>query len=316
VLLLAVAAAAAAASPPEGHDATPAAIEVRARTSQTALWVGDRLTYTVEIDCPPRVDVLVEDLAPEKLALSGLQVVASDRERRVMGERVHYQVRYQLTTYDVAAPAVAIGEQAVRYYVRRPGQRSEDAAPAGEVRIPGTALALRSTLPGSLPPGVRDARPAAPLPRVVTWARPVGVGLLLVSALPVALWAGALARRVAAARRRRGARPAPSVTRAAITELRALDTATDGGRRAAYGRLDTMLRRHLTEARGIPAPSLTAAEIASRLRADVRDLPAEAVGAVLEDCERALYGPAALLPPAERFRASVDTVEELLARGR
>ena len=46
--------------------AAPAAaqdIDVRSSVSQTALWVGSPVTYTVALSCRPGVDVLQEDLA-------------------------------------------------------------------------------------------------------------------------------------------------------------------------------------------------------------------------------------------------------------
>lgn len=298
--------------------APPGDIEVRTSVDRTALWTGDRVIYTVEIACPPDVDVLIDDLAPEKLVLSGLEIVSADHERSVSAAGgVTYRYRYRLATYDVTAPALRIGEQSVRYYVRRAGQAAEGAAPAGEVLIGGVQLALRSTLPdeiGAL--ALRDARAAAPLPAALTAARPVGLGLILVSAVPVALWAAALARRLHATRRPRRAPEARAVARRALDELRAVDASSGAERRAAYGRLDALLRRHLAETAGIRAPALTAAEIAARLRANASEPQAEAIGAVLEDCERARYGPAGLLPSAERFRAGMTAAEELLAEAR
>ncbi len=299
----------AAAVPPDD-------LEVRSSVDRTALWTGDRVTFTVEIVCVPNVDVLLDDLAPEKLALTGLELVSADHERGASAAGgVRYRFRYLLATYEVAAPALRIGDQKLRYYVRRAGQSAEGAAPAGELVVVGALLALRSTLPdeiGAL--ATRDTREAAPLPGVVTAARPVGLGLILVSAAPVLLWAAALARRVHAARQRRRAPEARAVARRALLELRGVDASSDAERRAAYDRLDAVLRRHLAEVSGIPAPALTAAEIAARLRAD--EPKAEAFASVLEDCERARYGPARLLPPAERLRAAIATAEELLAGAR
>jgi hypothetical protein len=31
--------------------------------SRTAVWVGDRVRFTIDIDCPPGVDVLDDDLS-------------------------------------------------------------------------------------------------------------------------------------------------------------------------------------------------------------------------------------------------------------
>lgn len=294
----------------------PGDVEVRTSLSRTALWPGDRVLYTLEIACAPNVDILTDDLLPEKLPLSGLEVVSSDRQRSESSAgAVTYRVRHQLASYDVAVQKLDIGEQTVRYYVRRSGQRLEDAAPAGEARIPGRALALRSTLPDDLPKlATRDERGPEPLPAALAYGRPVGLALVLLSAAPVALWAGALARRVRAtrSRSRERQRQSSSSTRGALEALRDADVMDASARREAFDRLDALLRQHLALAADLPARALTAAEIRARLRAHGKPLPVDAIGALLEDCERARYGPPGRLPPAERFRSGVAVVEELL----
>ena len=56
-----------------------------------------------------------------------------------------------LTTYRVDMPALSIEPISVRYYARRPGQRLQDIAPAGEVVVPGATVSFRSTLPDAQP---------------------------------------------------------------------------------------------------------------------------------------------------------------------
>jgi len=297
----------------------PSDVLVRPSLSRTALWPGDRLVYTLEIVCAPNVDVLTDDLLPEKLPLTGLEVVSSDRQRVSSAGAVTYRVHHQLTSYDVAAPQLRIGEQTVRYYVRRAGQRAEDAAPAGEVRVPMSTLALRSTLPEALPAlAVRDGRAAMPLPVAVAWAAPVGLGLVLLSAAPVALWAGALAQRARAARgrRRERQRQSASSTRGQLEALRDADVSNDAARRAAFDRLDALVRQHLAASAGLPARALTAAEIRARLLDHGQPFPADAAFALLEECERARYGPPDKLPPPERFRAGWQAASELLEPAR
>lgn len=300
----------AAGAPPPGD------VEVKTSLSRTALWPGDRVLYTLEIACAPNVDVVTDDLLPEKLSLSGLEVVSSDRQRSEgAGGSVTYVVRHQLASYDVAAPKLGIGEQGVRYYVRRARQRLEDAAPAGEVRVPGSALALRSTLPDELTRlATRDGRGSEPLPAALAYARPVGLALVLLSAAPVALWAFGVARRARATRSRsqKRQRQSSSSTRSALEALRDADVQDAAARRDAFSRLDALLRQHLAVAADLPARALTAAEITARLRANGKALPADSIGALLLDCERARYGPPGRLPPAERFRSGVAVVEGLL----
>ena len=147
LLLLGLGRAAGAAAAPAPPPPT-----VHASVDQTALWIGDRVTYTVAIDCGRDVDILLDDMAKEKLRLNGLEIVGSDStDSTDAADRTLHRFRYVLTTYRFDAPAPSIEPFSVRYYARRPGQRLTDAAPAGEVSIPGAVLAFRSMLPDAQP---------------------------------------------------------------------------------------------------------------------------------------------------------------------
>src|SRR5439155_26103911 len=109
------------------------------------------------------VEILLDDLAKEKLRVNGLDIVSSDSTMtRDASERTTYRLRYVLTTYRIDVPSLSIEPLSARYYERRPGQRLQDIAPAGEVRIPGATIAFRSTLPEQPSYGLRDGRDPAP----------------------------------------------------------------------------------------------------------------------------------------------------------
>ena len=72
MLMLAVGLAQAAASPGPAATAT---------VDRPAMWVGDRITYTVTVTCPRGVDIVIDDLGRDKLKLTGLDVVGADSSR-------------------------------------------------------------------------------------------------------------------------------------------------------------------------------------------------------------------------------------------
>ena len=84
------------------------------------------------------------------------------------------------------------------------------------------------------------------------------------------------------------------------------------GRRDAFTELDTLVRAHLRDACGIPAPSLTPAELAPAASAHGARMPIERVTSVLATCERARYGPSHATPSADACRETVAQVEQLL----
>ena len=95
-----------ASAPAPAPPASPASVQVNASVDRTAIWVGDRVTYAIDIVCARGVEILLDDLAKEKLRLNGLDVVSSDSTTTTdASERTTYRLRYGLSTYRVDVPA-------------------------------------------------------------------------------------------------------------------------------------------------------------------------------------------------------------------
>lgn len=285
--------------------------QVRASVDRTAVWVGDRVRFTIEIDCPPNVDVLDDDLSRGKLKLEGFEIAGSESGRIDRGNgAVTRRFVYDLTTFRVDAPSLRVAPFSARYYVRRPGQRLDDAAPAGEVQVPGVTVALRSTLPDAPDYPLRDAKTAVPRGRMYALAQPVGIALIVVSFAPVAFWAIALVDR----RRRRvtvrSPRKARSDERLSLQAVRELDLTSEASRREACTRIETVVREHVRDVWGVPGPSLVPAEIAPALSARGGRIDPQRVAALLAACERARYAPAP--PSAEACRDALSEAEQLI----
>lgn len=305
------------AAAPRSAMAAAAVADVSVRTSidRTAVWIADRLVYTIELTCRPGVDVLGDDLSRDKLKLDGLQIVSTDSERDTAtdGSVVH-RYAYVLAASRVDQPALRVAPLSVRYYVKKPGARLQDAAPAGEVQVPGATIALRSTLPDQQDTAVlRDRRPATPRARRFALAQPVGLGIVIAAVAPALLWAvGAVNDR----RRRvvhRSIRQVRAEERASLESARSLDIGSAEVRREAYSRIDAVVREHLQAVCGVPGPSLASQEVTAALAAGDKRLPVEAVAAVLAECERARYGPLDALPSADACREALARAEQILA---
>lgn len=323
---------------PRQEPATPAsaAVQVRASVDRTAIWVGDRVTYTIDIVCRRGVEILLDDLAKEKLRVNGLDIVSSDSATTTdASERTAYRLRYVLSTYRFDVPSLSIEPISARYYERRPGQRLQDIAPAGEVQIPGAVIAFRSTLPDQPAFDVRDGR--APAPRRLWFARAdsIGLALVVVSLAPAVFLGVALLRRRARKTGRRSARQVRLDQRSRLERLRSLDVTTDEDRRRAYDEISAAVRQHLAATTGLPATGLTAAEIAAALEsggsastcrqaqgrpeqsrgAGLRGdrVSRESVAALLASCDAVRYGPPQALPSPQMCRDALATAEQVLA---
>ena len=295
------------------HAQTTQGPRVRASVDRTAVWSGDRITYAIDIVCPRGVEMLLDDLAKEKLRVNGLDVVSSDTMTTTdASERTTYRFRYVLTTYRVDVPSLSIEPLSARYYERRPGQRLQDIAPAGEVQIPGAAIAFRSTLPDQPTYELRDGH--APAPRQGGLARTdsIGLALVVVSLAPAAFVAVALLRRQTRKAGRRSARQARLDHRATLERLRSLDVTTEDDRRRAYDEISAAVREHVAATAGVPAPSLTATEIDAALETAGGRVPRESVTTLLVSCDEARYGPAHALPSSQVCRDALAAAEQVL----
>lgn len=290
-------------------------VRVRSSVDRTAMWTADRVTFTVDVICDRGVDILVDDLAKEKLRVNGLDILSSDATATTdAAERTTHRLRYVLTTYRVDLPSVSVEPISVRYYARRPGQRLQDMAPAGEVTVPGAVIAFRSTLQDNQPSyGLRDARAAATRLPLFTRAQQIGLALVVVSLAPALLVAVAAIRRRTV--RRPGHRSARQLKKAredTLERLRALDVSTEEERRRAYDEISTAVRAHIAASSGVPASSLTAVELDAALAGGRGRVPRESVVTLIATCDEARYGPPQAVPSAQACREALATAQQVL----
>lgn len=321
-LLMAVAVLPAAAQPrrrtpppaPAPAPPPPPDIRVRSELTQTAAWVGDPLAFVVQVDMAPGVEVVADDLAPEKLTVEGLELgeMTLATEDRADGWRTVTR-RYRVTAWDTTPPK-RIADFVVRF--RRPvtAAAADGSAPAAELKVPGATLAMRSTLPddGSAS-GARDRQATLAAPAWIEWLRPGGFGLIALGAAPVVLWLLGRARRPRVTRPRASSRSLQAQLKGMFDELTSIDTSTADGRRRVFDRIDQDVRAYLAQAEAVPAQALTADELRPRL-AGSRRVKGDVVCDVLAACEHARYGPAEQLPDADVLGERIGQLRAALGR--
>jgi hypothetical protein len=290
-------------------------VTVRTSLDRTAIWVADRMTYTIELTCKRGVDVLADDLSRDTLKTEGLEVIDTNTDRRSAPDGATvYQFHYVLTTYRTDVPALTIAPLRVRYAVRRAGQRLEDAAPAGDVQVPGAAIAFRSVLPDDQDPaGIRSDKPPYTRPMRFAALQPIGIGLVIVAIVPGLLAIAALVGRIRRPRVRRSARAVRHHERASLEAVRQMNVDSVEGRREVFTELDALVRAHLREVCGVPGASLTPHEVPFALAATGTKVPAELIASVLETCEIARYAPPQATPSADACREAIEQVEQMIS---
>jgi hypothetical protein len=300
-----------------GQAAKPAEPPIQVRTSldRTAMWVGDRVSYGVDVTCTKGVDILDDDLSKDKVKLDGLELLNTEAstESGPHDTTIHH-FRYTVTTYHVDQPELKIAPLTLRYFVKRPGQRIEDAAPAGEVQVPGAVIAYRSMLPDAQENyPLRDMPHPQPRRRRFALAQSLGLGLVVASIVPFGFVAAGAVRRRAQAAPHRSAKQVRQEEQTSLEALRAMDLSTIDGRREAYSRMNDLVREHLRDVCGIAGQSLTPAEVEPALAARATAVPAGTVTTLLAACELARYAPAQALPSADQCRTAMDQAAEVLA---
>jgi len=293
-------------------------VAVKSSLDRSAIWVGDRFSFIVDVDCSNGTDILTDDLSRDRLQVDELGILGVDqtREEQANGHTV-YRFTYHLTTYSFEPAAKRIGEMRLRYYVRRPGQRPEDIAPAGEVLVPQAMVFVRSMLPDD--PSFakyRNERPAMPRMAAFAMMQRIGIGLVIVSIVPAALWIVAIVGRVRQRRPRLSARKLRHDERASLDELRALDVEAEAGRKEVFDRLAALLRKHVVGTWGVSAEGLTVDEITSALSAFGKAEASAEATSFLGTCDRARYGKPEDLPSRSECLAAIDRVEQLIGLGR
>jgi hypothetical protein len=293
-------------------------VAVKSSLDRSAIWVGDRFSFIVDVDCGHGTDILTDDLSRDRLQLDELDILGVEETREDRGDgRTVYRFTYHLTTYSLEPSAKRIGEMRLRYYVRRPGQRPEEIEPAGEVLVPPAMVFVRSLLPDDASfARYRNERP--PMPRATAFVilQRIGIGLVIVSIVPAALWVVALERQWRHRRRRQSVRKLRHDERESLDDVRVLDVQAEEGRKQVFDLLSALLRKHVTGTWGVSADGLTVAEINSALSAEGKGEVSAGATSFLETCEKARYGKPEELPSREACLAAIDRAEQLVGLGR
>ena len=290
---------------------------VRSSVDRSAVWMGDRFSFTITVECSNGTDILAEDLSSDRLQTQELDILGVEETREDLGDGlIIYRFVYHLTTYSFFPATKVIGDMELRYFVRRPGQRPEDIVPAGEIIVPGATVVVRSLLPDNLESAqYRYEREPAPRATTLSLMQPIGIALVIVSIVPAVLWAAAFLRRLRQRQRRESALQLRLHERAALDELRALDVEDEAGRRAAYDRLSALVRGHVSAAWGVSADGLTPDEIAVAVSAQSQSDESAAAVVFLDTCDKARYGRPEELPSRDACLSAIDQAAELIGLG-
>jgi hypothetical protein len=288
-------------------------VTVRSSLDRTAIWVGDPVTYTVDVDCLPGYDIIEGDLGRDHLPLEGLEVRTANTAREARdGGAVAYRARFQLSSYTPERERLRIGPMSIRYYRKQPDGRIDDRIPDGVADVPGQDIALHSTLPDSAGLALRSAKTPVLLPPISHLIYPFGLALVALSLIAVALGFSKTIGRRTSTETQDSARRQPTDYQLALNDIRQLsDTANAEALRQAFGRLDHLLREFFAEMNP-HARSVTPEEIDAEAGTGGDLTTPRAIARVLRECERARYGGPTQPPSHELLIHTLDQAEAVL----
>ena len=301
---------------PAARD-TVAAGPIRATTwiSQTAVWTGDPLDYSVRLDLAPRVQ-LPEDLTGETLAWAPFRRLgfAQTEEVHPDGSRA-VTLHYRLVPVDLPERGVAQIPPLRVAYVQLPDRPvARDEMAAQELIVEGPRVVFRSTL--EVPPEeatIRDGKELLGSDLAGRTLVIVGLVGLLLGAVPFARSAQAAVKRALERRREAAARGSRRHARQEVAALRNAPLTTPEDYERLYEGLFSALRSHLATELEIPYPGLTSIDAAGLQKAGLREDMADRVVAFLRECEAVRFQQRLPDDAEPRARQAVALVEQVVA---
>jgi hypothetical protein len=292
---------------------TPAAapLQVHTALSRTAMWIGDRATYSIDIELSGNFDIVEDDLAAARLRVDGGEIVGFESVTDERHGRRHRRITYTIVTYSVDATEVRIAAVPVRYYARQTGVDSTRLAPAGSVTVAAAVIGIRSSLPATgVLPAPRVPAAVQPSPVYLRYAQWIGLGLIALVILPVTIASVDLRRHAAAARARWQDRRQRRAHVLSLDGLKIVRPSSAADLVDAYAQLDTVVRDYLQLTTGTPAKALTPQELRVALERTAPAMPHADIESFLVRCEDARY--ARVPPPSEDWPRDLSAAEEIL----
>lgn len=302
---------------PAPQEAVAPAAPIVAQTwiSQTAVWPGDPVDYSIQLDLAPRVE-LPEDLSGDAMAWAPFRLLGIEQSEVLHedGSRT-VTIIYRLVAVDLAEGGFGQIPPLRVAYVQLPDRpTANEELEAEELIVPGPRIAFRSTL--ELPAEeltIRDGKelmvPEIPGRTLVM----IGAFGLLIGVVPFGRSAHAGVMRIIERRREAEARGSRRQLRQEVAALRSAPLNGQEDYARLYDQLFSVVRDHLAIEREIPFAGLTSVDADALRRAGLPDPLVDKLIAFLSEAEEMRYQSRLPADAEARARAVVALVEQVVA---
>lgn len=276
------------------NAAAQSPIQFQRTVSQTSVWPGDRLDYTITLRVSPEVKVALEDFDEKSVNFEPFFLVRRTlTSRETPDGNIRHQINYLLANFEVGDKQVEIPGLTFRYE----GGRSAAEGPSiQEMRIPPFPILVRTTLNRPLQESwIRESLPTSSQFAYPWWLLTIGIVGIVLAGLPLGGWVWRQLPKWQARRQRLSRK---DFIRNWQAELSRLTSDQQGEIKDRFGTLDRLVRSCIAYSRGIETDGLTSKELGKRLGVGgSNDVGARTLIRVLEHSEKCRYGP----PDLERW---------------
>jgi hypothetical protein len=304
--------------PAWAQEETPAndPLAVETWVSQSAVWPGDEIEYSVRLVVGPRVQFEEGSLNRGGVAWAPFRLVGFKQRQdlRPDGGKV-VTLSYRLVALDLPEQGWATIPTLRFPYVRTPeGPTARTDFPMEEKVVDGPRIVFRSMLEGAVEKStIRDGKGLEDVPVSGKALLLIGLGGLVVGAYPFGRSGYPVLKRILARRQVFDTRSQKRHLLEEVAELRRMPlTGPEDFERLCRG-LTELLKEHLVNRFKLHFPGLTSLDADELRRAGLPDQLADRVEDIMRECEELRYRRQLPEGAEERARKALASLEEMLA---
>ncbi len=278
------------AAPPSQKALPAPKISIQTHLDKTAVWVGDRLNYTVRAIHDSDVEFVLDNLKEEKLRLApfvvhGIKIFQGEwaDKKKIL------EVTFALSSYETGKDKLTIPSFTL-YYFLSGDQKDKKESAAETFLVPPIQVGLRSTLSGSklIPREVKPATTIGVTRRILPLL--LGVAGMIFLAVCGARWVWRTLHRERSTKKRLSRKSREKLVIEHLGRIRAIKGQSPQDLILFYGEVSHFLREYLNQWLEIEAAGLTPEEIEMSLRtAGTNGSLAEQIRTILEQCDEVRY---------------------------
>lgn len=284
-------------------------IEFKTEVSQTSVWPGDRIHYTITLTVGEDVEVALEDFDVQNISFEPFVLVEKQQTEEKVGDRLRYQFDYLLANYEIGDKQVEIPGLIFRYETSGPVEANVPTIQ--EMQILPLPVSIRSTLNQPVEDSwIRESMPMAGVSRQSWIILLAGCAGLLVSSLPLGAWAWKQIPDWQARRRQVGRKKFLTQCRVSLDQLEWRLTSDSVPIKEQYQSLEEVVRDYISYFWDVQAQGLIHTELMARLnQREISSREKEILAGVFEHGQNCRYAPDNETAWEEAFRQDLEEVK-------